>query len=70
MCIFIVVCVLCRGQISRDYEQEFSSVKVGPRRVRQHSEGSQTTLLSVVKGRFPFRKKCQNISSPSFADLS
>lgn len=24
------LCVLCRGQISKDYEREFSHVKVGP----------------------------------------
>ncbi|XP_070774102.1 serine/threonine-protein kinase 36 [Enoplosus armatus] len=33
-----------RGQISRDYEQEFPSVEVGPRLVRTCSEDSQTTL--------------------------
>ncbi|XP_044079754.1 serine/threonine-protein kinase 36 isoform X2 [Siniperca chuatsi] len=33
-----------RGQISRDYEQEFPSVEVGPRIVQGCSEGSQTTL--------------------------
>ncbi|KAM8741732.1 serine/threonine-protein kinase 36 isoform 2-T2 [Acanthopagrus schlegelii] len=33
-----------RGQISRDYEQEFPSVVVGPRLVRRHSEDRQTAL--------------------------
>ncbi|XP_018547839.1 serine/threonine-protein kinase 36 [Lates calcarifer] len=33
-----------RGQISRDYEQEFPSVEVGPRLVRTGSEDRQTTL--------------------------
>lgn len=38
----------CRGQISRDYEQEFPSVEVGPRLVRRCSEDSQTTLHKQV----------------------
>ncbi|XP_078122715.1 serine/threonine-protein kinase 36 [Sander vitreus] len=33
-----------RGQISRDYEQEFPSVEVGPRLVQRCNEDSQTTL--------------------------
>ncbi|XP_073335676.1 serine/threonine-protein kinase 36 [Pagrus major] len=33
-----------RGQISRDYEQEFPSVEVGPRLVQRYSEDRQTTL--------------------------
>ncbi|XP_070839243.1 serine/threonine-protein kinase 36 [Chaetodon trifascialis] len=33
-----------RSQISRDYEQEFPSVEVGPRVVRKCSEASQSTL--------------------------
>uniref|UniRef100_UPI0037E85AE0 serine/threonine-protein kinase 36 n=1 Tax=Semicossyphus pulcher TaxID=241346 RepID=UPI0037E85AE0 len=32
-----------RGQISRDYEQEFPSVEVGPRLVQECSENSRTT---------------------------
>lgn len=39
---------LCRGQISRDYEQEFPSVEVGPRLVRRCNEDSQTTLHKQV----------------------
>ncbi|KAI9542309.1 hypothetical protein NQZ68_020656 [Dissostichus eleginoides] len=33
-----------RGQISRDYEQEFPSVEVGPRLVQRSSEDSRTVL--------------------------
>ncbi|XP_068456239.1 serine/threonine-protein kinase 36 isoform X2 [Clinocottus analis] len=33
-----------RGQISRDYEQEFPSVEVGPRLVQRGNADSQTTL--------------------------
>ncbi|XP_071756983.2 serine/threonine-protein kinase 36 [Centroberyx gerrardi] len=35
-----------RGQISRDYEQEFPSVEVGPRLVRRCSENSRATLCT------------------------
>lgn len=69
MCVFIVAFVLCRGQISRDYEQEFLSVQVGPRLLRQYSDDSQTTLLrevSEVKVHFPFRKKCQFLKRIAF----
>ncbi|KAM4619788.1 serine/threonine-protein kinase 36 [Polymixia lowei] len=43
---------LCRGQISKDYEQEFPSVEVGPRLVRTCSEDSQTP-------------SCRNVSVPA-----
>ncbi|KAM4546679.1 serine/threonine-protein kinase 36 [Fundulus diaphanus] len=35
-----------RGQISKDYEQEFPSVEVGPRLVRRGSKDRSATLLS------------------------
>lgn len=64
MCVFIVVFVLCRGQISRDYEQEFPSAEVGPRLLRQYSDDRQTHTLqrevSLVKVCFLIRK---NITS-------
>lgn len=58
MCVFTVVCFLCRGQISRDYEQEFPSVEVGPRLMRRYNEDSQTTLCSQVSVRDIHSEMC------------
>jgi len=39
---------LCRGQISRDYEQEFPSVEVGPRLVQRGNADSRTAVNRLV----------------------
>lgn len=39
---------LHRGQISRDYEQEFPSVEVGPQLLRRCNKDSQATLCKQV----------------------
>lgn len=36
-----------KGQISRDYEREFPSVEVGPRKVLKHPGRARTSLASV-----------------------
>lgn len=52
MLVLTAVCVLCRGQISRDYEQEFPSVEVGPQLVwRGGEEGTTTGRRQVGIGR-------------------
>lgn len=48
MCVHRYGRFLCRGQISKDYEQEFPSVEVGPRLVRGCSEDSQVILHRQV----------------------
>lgn len=55
VCVHVYLYVLCRGQISRDYDQEFPSVEVGPRLVRRHSEDRQTTLHRQVSVDYVFQ---------------
>lgn len=55
LCVHVYLDVLCRGQISRDYEQEFPSVVVGPRLVRRHSEDRQTALHRQVSVDYLFQ---------------
>ncbi|XP_041808634.1 serine/threonine-protein kinase 36 isoform X2 [Chelmon rostratus] len=54
-----------RGQISRDYEQEFPSVEVGPRLVRRCSEDDQSTLRRQDVDSEDYWEKLVQESDPS-----
>ncbi|XP_067347906.1 serine/threonine-protein kinase 36 isoform X2 [Channa argus] len=54
-----------RGQISRDYEQEFPSVEVGPRLIRKCSEDSQATLCKQNVNSEEYWEKLAQESDPS-----
>ncbi|XP_029375505.1 serine/threonine-protein kinase 36 isoform X2 [Echeneis naucrates] len=54
-----------RGQISRDYEQEFPSVEVGPRLVLRHKEYRQTTLYRQDFDNEDYWEKLAQDSDPS-----
>ncbi|XP_044226141.1 serine/threonine-protein kinase 36 [Thunnus albacares] len=54
-----------RGQISRDYEQEFPSVEVGPQLLRRCTEDSQATLHRQDDDSEEFWEKLAQESDPS-----
>ncbi|XP_040907664.1 serine/threonine-protein kinase 36 [Toxotes jaculatrix] len=54
-----------RGQISRDYEQEFPSVEVGPQQVWRYNENRQTTLHRQNVDSEEYWEKLAQESDPS-----
>ncbi|XP_042355167.1 serine/threonine-protein kinase 36 [Plectropomus leopardus] len=54
-----------RGQISRDYEQEFPSVEVGPRLVQRCNEDNQTALQKQDVDSEDYWEKLAEDSDPS-----